>query len=134
MVAWIEFEDHGITHGRLDCVWVVDKFAVIAHFDDVLGRENGSRKKEDKVKVVHFNINEIVLVVEYNCTVNEKRTVYRFWEISSQGTMIQGFNILVVPLINATNRKPRRFPDIGNESVMALRSEVKAMAPIGKDS
>jgi hypothetical protein len=105
MVTWIEFEDHGITYGRLDCVWVVDKFAVITHFDHVLGREDGSRKKEDKVKVVHFDINERVLVVEYNCTVNEQRTVYRFWEISSQGTLIQGFNILVLLLINAQSRR-----------------------------
>lgn len=57
MTAWIEFEDHSITYSCHDSVWVVDKFAIITHFDDLLGRERGSRKEEDKgVKVMHFNI------------------------------------------------------------------------------
>ncbi len=75
MAAWIEFENDGIAYGRLNSVWLVDKFAVVTHFDDLLGRERCSRKKEDEeVEVVHFDINEAIRVVEYKIHSMNKRT------------------------------------------------------------
>ena len=91
MAAWVEFEDHGIAYGRLDSVWVVDKFAFVTHFDGVLGRQAGSGEKDEKgveeFEVSHFGIDKVVPVVEYTQLCNVQ--VYRFWKISSQETMGQ---------------------------------------------
>ena len=75
MTAWIEFENDGIAYGRLDSVWIIGNFAVVARYDDVLRRERGSGKKEgEEVQVVHFDINKGIAVVEYKIHSMNKRT------------------------------------------------------------
>lgn len=72
MVAWVEFEDHGIAFCRLDSVWAVGEFAAVTNFDDVLSRQGGSGVKEEKgVEVAHFDIDSEVRLLN---TVNVQRT------------------------------------------------------------
>ena len=130
MAAWVEFEDHGIAYGRLNSVWVVDKFAVVTHFDGVLGRPAGSGEKDEKeveeLEVSHFGIDKVAqLLNTLNCA------TCRFTDFgrsrAKRPWVNSGLYILLVLPINtqtgrdstgrSTKRGPRtRLPDIGHES------------------
>jgi hypothetical protein len=75
MAAWVEFKLHGIAYSRLKSVWIVHEFAIVTHFDGVLGREAGHWEEKKKDIVAHFYTDKDVSVVEYT-QVGTKR----FWD------------------------------------------------------